>query len=237
MRLAAAVGLQVPDVHRRYVPEPIYLVNRFDRFSDGTGRTQRKHIIDACQLLNKSRTFKNTSANLQTLKECVEKCRNRAGARLGLFRWLVFNVMVANDDNHLKNISFVVSSQGVDLAPSYDLLSTGTYHTRAFADHRATWPNVQMMIPLLGSTTFGDVTRSSVVAAAEVLGLTKTIGERELDTMAESMPKALANLSAQIQAKNESLSESARVYLGGEIRLLNTIQYLVLPEMLKRLGA
>jgi serine/threonine-protein kinase HipA len=237
MRLADAVGLQVPSVHRRYVPEPVYLVKRFDRFSDGTGKTQRKHVIDACQLLNKSRTFKNTSANLKTLKECVEKCRNRAGARLGLFRWLIFNLMVANDDNHLKNISFVVSSQGVDLAPSYDLLSTGTYHTRAFADHRATWPNVQMMIPLPGSTTFGDVSRSSVLAAAEVLGLTKTIGERELDKMAESIPKALANLSVQIQAENKSLPESARVYLGGEIRLLNTLKHLVLPEMLKRMGA
>ena len=237
MRLADAVGLQVPGVNRRYVPEPVYLVDRFDRFSDGTGKTQRKHIIDACQLLNKSRTFKNTSANLQTLKECVDRCRNRAGARLGLFRWLIFNVMVANDDNHLKNISFVVSSQGVDLAPSYDLLSTGTYHTRAFADHRATWPNVQMMIPLPGSTTFGEVRRSTVLAAAEVLGLTKAIGERELNRMSEAMPKALARLSAQVQAENQTLPESARVYLGGEIRLLNTIQHLVVPEMLKRLGA
>lgn len=237
MRLADAVGLQVPSVHRRYVPEPVYLVNRFDRYVDETGKTQRKHVIDACQLLNKSRAFKNTSANLFTLKECVEKCRNRAGARLGLFRWLLFNVMVANDDSHLKNISFVVSSEGVDLAPSYDLLTTGTYHTRAFADHRATWPNVPMMIPLPGSTTFAEVTRVSVLAAAQALGLTKAIGERELDRMAEMMPKALANLSARIQAENQTLPESARVYLGGEIRLLNTIQHLVVPEMLKRLIA
>ena len=235
MRLAAALGLQVPVVYRRYVPEPVYVVTRFDRYSDESGKTQRKHIIDACQLLNKSRTFKNASANLQTMKECAEKCRNRAGARLGLLRWLVFNVMVANDDNHLKNISFAVSSEGMDLAPSYDLLSTGTYHTRAFADHRATWPNVQMMIPLPGATTFGEVSRSTVLAAAQALGLTKAIGERELDRMADAMPKALSSLSAQVHAENQTLPESARVYLGGEIRLLNTIQHLVVPEMLKRL--
>ena len=235
MQLAEAVGLQVPGVHRCYVPEPVYLVNRFDRFTDDSGKTQRKHVIDACQLLNKSRSFKNTSANLQALRECVEKCRNRAGARLGLFRWLLFNVMVANDDNHLKNISFVISSQGVDLAPSYDLLSTGTYHTRAFADHRATWPNVQMMIPLPGAATFGEVTRSTVLAAAQALGLTKAIGEREMDKMADLMPKALTSLLVQIQAENQTLPESARVYLGGEIRLLNTIQHVVVPEMLRRL--
>jgi hypothetical protein len=51
-----------------------------------------------------------------------------------------------------------------------------------------------MMIPLPGSTTFKDVTRSSVLAAAQALGLTKAIGERELDRMAETMPKALAKL-------------------------------------------
>jgi hypothetical protein len=67
--------------------------------------------------------------------------------------------------------------------------------------------------------------------------LTKAIGERELNRMSETMPKALARLSAQVQAENQTLPESARVYLGGEIRLLNTIQHLVVPEMLKRLGA
>lgn len=237
MRLAAAVGLQPPNVYRRYVPEPVYLVSRFDRYADDSGSTQRRHIIDACQLLNKSRTFKNASANLQTLKECVEQCRNRASARLGLFRWLVFNVLVANDDNHLKNISFIVSSQGIDLSPAYDLLSTGVYHTRAFADHRATWPNVPMMIPLPGATTFGEISRSAILAAAQVLGLSRAIGERELDRMVNALPAALSNLSAQIKTENQALPESAHVYLGGEIRLLNVIEHLVVPEMLKRVRA
>jgi serine/threonine-protein kinase HipA len=237
MRLAAAMGLHAPGVHRRYVPEPVYLVNRFDRYRDDSGITQRKHIIDACQLLNKSRAFKNAAANLQTLKDCIQKCRNRASARLGLYRWLIFNVLVANDDNHLKNISFIVSSQGIDLAPPYDLLSTGVYHTRAFADHRATWPNVPMMIPLPGAATFGEVSRTAVLAAAEILGLTKAIGERELDKMAQAMPKALSLLSAQVQGENQALPELARVYLGGEVRLLNAIAHLIVPEMLKRVEA
>jgi hypothetical protein len=55
--------------------------------------------------------------------------------------------------------------------------------------------------------------------------------------MADAMPKALSRLSAQVQAENQTLPESARVYLGGEIRLLNTTQHLVVPEMLKRLNA
>jgi len=67
----------------------------------------------------------------------------------------VFNLLVANSDNHLKNLSFMVSSEGIELAPAYDLLSTGTYHTRALANERANWPATELAIALPGATTFG----------------------------------------------------------------------------------
>lgn len=236
MRLADKLGLPVPKVFRRYVPEPVYIVERFDRYLDEFGRTQRRHIIDACQLLGKSRLFKNSMATLATLSECIAHCRNRASSRLGLYRWLVFNLLVANDDNHLKNISFSVGREGIELCPSYDLLSTGTYHTRAFADQRATWPAVPMMIPLPGATTFGDVNRSAVLAAADALGLTRRISERELNRMAEAMPEILASLVREIESENTHYPPSVRVQLGGELRLLRTMQHLVIPEMLSRVG-
>lgn len=60
MRLAARVGLNVPPVLRTYVPHPVYLIERFDRQADkASGTTRRQHIIDTCQLLNKSRAFMN----------------------------------------------------------------------------------------------------------------------------------------------------------------------------------
>lgn len=235
MRLADKLGLQPPPVFRRYVPEPVYLVERFDRYQDASGQTQRRHIIDACQLLNKSRGFKNHSATLATLAACIQLCRNRASARLGLFRWLLFNVLVANDDNHLKNISFSVGPEGIDLCPPYDLLSTATYHTQAFADHRAIWPAVPMMIPLPGASTFGEVSRESMLTAAETLGLSRRIAERELTRMASDMPMALAGLVRQVEQENTNLPESAKAQLGGELRLLRTMQHLVVPEMLGRI--
>lgn len=237
MRLAERLGLPVPQVYRRYVPEPVYLVERFDRYLDASGRTQRRHIIDACQLLGKSRLFKNSAATLATLLECIARCRNRASARLGLYRWLVFNLLVSNDDNHLKNISFSVGPEGIELCPFYDLLSTGVYHTRAFADHRATWPTVPMMIPLPGATTFGEVNRSAVLAAADALGLTRRIGERELNRMAEGMPGLLAALVREVESENVHYPPSVRARLGGELRLLRTMQHLVVPEMLSRVSA
>lgn len=236
MRLAELMGLQVPQVYRRYVPEPVYIVERFDRYTDEAGRTQRRHIIDACQLLNKSRGFKNSAASLPTLVQCIAKCRNKARTRLQLYRWLVFNVLVANDDNHLKNISFSVGPQGIELSPPYDLLSTGTYHTRAFADHRATWPALPMMIPLPGASTFDQVTRTALLSAAEALGLTPRIGERELHRMTEALPHALAALVQVVEKENAHYPEPVRVQLGGELRLLRTLQHVVLPEMLARVA-
>lgn len=237
MRLADKLGLQSPKVYRRYVPEAVYIVERFDRDEDGAGGTKRRHIIDACQLLDKPRSFKNSAATLATLVECIEHCRNKAKSRLALFRWLVFNVLIANDDNHLKNLSFAVEPEGIDLCPPYDLLSTAAYHTRAFADHRATWPAVSMMIPLPGASTFGEVTRPALLSAAEILGLTKRIGERELHRMTSALPQALADLVDEIEAEHSHHPDAIRHQLGREMRLLRTIQYVIVPDMLSRMAA
>ena len=234
LRLANKLGLQAPAVYRKYVPEPVYLIARFDRQADDTGRTQRRHIIDACQLLNKPRGFKNKSATLQTLSECVEKCRNRASARLRLYRWVLFNVLIGNDDNHLKNISFMVSAEGIDLSPHYDMLSTSVYRTVAFADHRATWPEVEMMIPLPGATHFSQVTRESLLRAGGALGLPLRTSERELQRMLKAFPVALAGLVEEIERQNEEYPEAVRVFLGGELRLVRAIAHIVVPDMLQR---
>ena len=220
MSLARDVGLSVPPVFRRYTPEPIYLIERFERRIGTQGRTERRHIIDACQLLNKSRAFKYQSAILAALAQIVEYCRNRASTRLELYRWLVFNVLVANGGNHLKNLSFLVSAEGMELAPAYDLLSTGSYHTRAFGNERADWPATHLAIPLPGATTFAQVSRNSILSAGEALGLPRRVGERELDRLSRKVPDALSALARRVEAENAGCPEPARVFLGGEARLL-----------------
>lgn len=237
MSLADDIGLSVPPVFRRYTPEPIYLIERFDRRIDPEGRTQRRHIIDACQLLNKSRAFKYRTATLPTLSQIVEYCRNRVSTRLELYRWLVFNLLVANGDNHLKNLSFLVGAEGIELAPAYDLLSTGSYHTRAFANERADWPATHLAIPLPGATTFGQVNRASILSAGETLGVPRRVGERELDRLTRNLPDALSALAQRVEAENASCPEPARAFLGGEARLIATVQHLIVPDMLQRVRA
>jgi serine/threonine-protein kinase HipA len=236
MRLAGAMKLSVPRVIRRYVPEPVYLVRRFDRYTDKEGATQRRHIIDACQLLNKSRTLKYAAATMQSLGDIIGACRNRVSTRLHLYHWLIFNAMIANSDNHLKNLSFIVGPDGIESSPAYDLLSTGAYHTRAFAGDRADWPRVPLAIAMPSAPTLEAVTRDALLEAGETLGLPKTIGARELNRMAAALPKALTDLIQEITAENAQLPKAAKRFLAGEIRLLNTLEHIVLPEMLGRLN-
>jgi serine/threonine-protein kinase HipA len=236
MNLALQLKLRVPTVMRRYTPEPVYIIERFDRQIDETGRTQRRHVIDACQLLNKSRTFKYKAATLPTLADIVMQCLNRASARLRLYAWLVFNLLIANNDNHLKNLSFMISDEGIELSPAYDLLSTAVYNTRAFADDRAIWPAVPLAIPLPEAPTFDAVTRESVLRAGEGLGLARRICERELDRLTLALPSALDRLARDIAIGNAHYPESVRPFLAGEIRLIDTIRHLVVPEMLKRVA-
>src|SRR5205807_2436332 len=122
--------------------------------------------------------FKHVGATLESLVAIIDLATNKLATRLGLFRWLVFNIAVANDDSHLKNISFHVDHEGIRLAPHYDLLSTGTYHTKAMADENGRWAAVPMTFALPGAATFGDVTYESVVEAGRMLGLPLPVIQR-----------------------------------------------------------
>ena len=86
-------------------------------------------------------------------------CRAKAAARMRRYRWLVFNVLTGNGDNHLKNISFLVGAGGINVVPAYDLLCTAVYDTKAFGNDNAKWPNTPLAFSLGDATTCADVTR------------------------------------------------------------------------------
>lgn len=244
MRLAHAAGLPVPAVQRRYVPEPVYIVERFDRRvqrlapgADGLPRleVQRLHIVDACQLLGRSRLFKHTGASLQALNQLIERTTNKLLSRTRLFRWLAFNTLVGNDDCHLKNLSFFVSPEGVQVAPHYDLLATSVYSTRAFADDQARWPEVPLAIPLPGAATFGEVRREALLAAGQALGLGPPTARRILDDVRSKLPRALDHEIEAQQAAHAAAGAASQVHLAAEARLLSVLRSVVLRDMLDRL--
>jgi serine/threonine-protein kinase HipA len=116
-------------------------------------------------------------------------------------------------------------------------LSTGRYHTRAFANERANWPAVDLAIGLPGATTLAAVTRESILSAGAVLGLPRRLGERELDRLVRDLPPALIALEQRIERENADYPQAVQVFLGGERRLLATIRHIIVRDVLQRLGA
>jgi serine/threonine-protein kinase HipA len=248
MRLAKAVGLPVPQVWTMHVPQRVYIVERFDRIPARGGlEVQRRHVIDACQLLNKARSFKYIVAQVGSLEQAAEQCREKAAARLALFDWLLFNVLIGNGDNHLKNLSFIVDAAGVHIAPAYDLLSTAAYDTRAIANEKAHWPESRLAIPLGEAPEFGEVRRSHLVANARALGISAATAQRNLDRMLkivlgkadlliEEIKIDHARRIALDQALPGSQRDTLNAALGAEMRLLNTVRHIVLADMVRGLS-
>jgi len=237
MRLAKRLGLDVPEVHRRYVPSPVYLIDRFDRFSGRDG-WQRRHVIDACQLLGLDRSFKYSQGSMENLATLAKACRSPAVARTRLFSWLVFTVLTGNSDAHLKNLSFMVSHEGVQLAPFYDLLSVACYDSPAF-DKKA-WPDqTQLAWPILGVQHFSDITRALLLEAGAALSLTKGTAERLLDHLHWRISAETEALYADVEAENACLiaeRPELGITLTGESRCLRTIQHTVIKETTRQLA-
>ena len=243
MRVAALVGLNVPPVLRMYVPQPVYLIERFDRQADqASGATWRRHIIDTCQLLNKSRTFKYTGATLPALASAIEHCRSKAAARLSLYRWLVFNFLIGNNDNHLKNVSFLQGPEGVEIAPFYDMLSTQVWATKAMANEKATWPNEALTIPLGSAKKFNGTSFDDLLAAGAQLGLARATCARELGVLVRDVPVAAEKLLKAVEKETATLvtkspePDQAQIHAAGELRLLRTIVSLIIADTTRLLA-
>ncbi len=244
MRLAREMKMDVPDVSMRYVPEPVYIVERFDRWSDLEGEVHRIHVIDTCQLLNRDRAFKYTGANIESLNRAISKCRSKATARLGLFRWLVFNVLTGNGDNHLKNISFIVDREGIRVAPAYDLLATAVYDTKALASENARWPLSELALKISNDfKSFGAVTFEDLVEAGMALGLAKGTVSREITRQLDTIIPTASELFEKVCDEHEELVEKspdraeAKKNWGIEQKLIRSILHIILNDMERSLYA
>ena len=237
MRLAKRLGLDVPDVHRRYVPSPVYLIDRFDRVREGRG-WQRRHGIDACQLLGLDRSFKYSQGSMENLAALANACRSPAVARSRLFGWLVFNMLVGNGDAHLKTLSFLVSHEGVQLAPFYDLLSVAAYDTPAF--DKKGWPaQTQLAWPILGVRRFSDISHGLLLEAGASLNLAKGTAKRVLESLRSRATREAEALYAEIEAENAWIAHARpelSATMAGESRCLRVVLHTVLEEMTRQIA-
>lgn len=226
-RLARQMGLSVPNVELRYVPSPVYIVERFDRKRTGD-LVERLHTLDALQLLNLSAGAKYAQSGIRALTDVLAHCRTPAQARVTLFKWTLFNILIGNSDAHLKNLSFLAGANGYEIAPHYDLLSTGAWsRPELLHQSEARWPGIEMSYPVSGVLQYQDLRREHLEAFAGELGIRRTSFSREFNKMVSGIAAAAEKLEAEFEARTD-VPPAVRA---SQRHMLRCIRYLPIETM------
>jgi serine/threonine-protein kinase HipA len=175
MRLAKIVGIEVPFHGMLYNVDGSlgYFIKRFDRV-----RNQKIAIEDFSQLLGYSRDTKYESSMEKVISVIDKHCTFPMVEKLKLFRIVIFNFIVGNEDMHLKNFSLIRLDGKVSLSPTYDLLNT-TIIMKG---------KEEIVLPLAGRKR--NLIRENLVDYfGERLGISKSVLEKELLTFKNSLSK------------------------------------------------
>ncbi len=178
MRLAGEIGLEVP-LHGLIWSKDnslTYFIKRFDR----KGQNDKVPMEDFAQLAGKSRDTKYNYSMEKVVGLIDTYCTFPAIEKLKLFKMVIFNYLIGNDDMHLKNYSIVTEDGQVRLSPCYDLLNTTIEYRK---------PDEEIALPLRGKKK--HLTRTMLVDyfGLERCDLTSKSVEKVLETIFTSVPR------------------------------------------------
>jgi serine/threonine-protein kinase HipA len=155
LRLAAEAGLQVPALDTRTVGDrKLMLIRRFDRYwsaptdaleqsvdlsltQPGANRVEhRLGFVSGLTLLACDETESRTKAYTDLAQAVRAYCHPRVirADNAELYKRMVYNILVSNDDDHLRNHGFLWDLRlcGWRLSPLYDVLPRASHATERF---------------------------------------------------------------------------------------------------------
>jgi len=97
-----------------------YVIKRFDR----VGHKSKLALEDFAQLSQKTRVTKYNSSMENVVSIIDSYTTFPILEKIKLFRIIIFNFLIGNEDMHLKNFSLITRNKKVELSPAYDLLNT-----------------------------------------------------------------------------------------------------------------
>jgi serine/threonine-protein kinase HipA len=122
MRMANAAGINVP-LHGLIWSKDkslTYFIKRFDR----AGHKDKIPVEDFSQLAGLTRDTKYKYSMEKMVLLIDEYCTFPVIEKSKLFRLVLFNYLVGNEDMHLKNYSVIRKGDKIELSPAYDLVSS-----------------------------------------------------------------------------------------------------------------
>jgi len=122
MKMAAVVNIEIPFHGMIYNIDGslTYFIKRFDRLSGN----KKIGVEDFSQLLGFSRETKYECSMEKVISVIEKHCTFPVIEKLKLFRLIIFNFLVGNEDMHLKNFTLIRREDKVELSPAYDLVNT-----------------------------------------------------------------------------------------------------------------
>lgn len=128
LRLAKLIGLHTVNIELLTNPEPILLIERYDRLIH-ENNISRLHQLDFCQLSGAHEKYQTSGG--PSLIDVFTLINLYSAAplpdRMQTLSWVIFNYLIGNADAHAKNIALLIQNNQMRLAPFYDLLSTEIY--------------------------------------------------------------------------------------------------------------
>jgi serine/threonine-protein kinase HipA len=116
MTLAQQAGVSVPAFQLRQVAKrPVFMMSRFDRMADGGRRPFRSALTALGAADGEVRSY------LELVDVLRQDGADAPGDAAQLWRRMVFNILISNTDDHLRNHGFLREPGGWRLSPAYDL--------------------------------------------------------------------------------------------------------------------
>lgn len=119
-QLALNCGIRVPEakIQQFSSKHHTFLTKRFDRMQQ-----QRIHFASAMTLLGLQDgiDYKDGISYLNLAEFIIQRSASPKEDLEQLWRRILFNVLVSNTDDHLRNHGFILTNQGWRLSPAYDM--------------------------------------------------------------------------------------------------------------------
>ena len=203
---AARLGIEIPEsfiinVGSTQDSDVLFATKRYDRVIPpdhdnvgGLAKPRRLHQEDLAQALGISSHDKYETADRSYLPEIFRIIRSYSADpikdQLRLWDILIYDFLIGNTDNHIKNLSLLYSDdlRAVRLAPAYDIISTVIYPGSSR----------EMAVGIGGQRDIDRITRDSFLQSAQNAGLSKKIAMQRFDRMADRFEEALEEVAREL---------------------------------------